>query len=292
MDSTKIFIDTDNEITFVIEKVLSSRTEKVILVIPDRASLLSSITGLKLIRRVLDKSNKLLIVVTLDEMGAQLCKKAGLCVVSRVGEITEDLWEKVSKAKFEAIKKNARPHYVPNVIKDELEGHKLSTSKAGTHNESETIDLKALLINEEGSQDIEERNDIAEESEQEVSETEETIDLKKAAVPEIRINVESSDLEEAQEISLEDEESSKEDHVPQFLTKEAPETEAKEKFIAKERDLPKVEEISEEVDIKEEVKPKEMPQETVTRVRKKAPSSSGITNLSFAVGKDIAQKKN
>jgi hypothetical protein len=281
MDSTKIFIDTDNEITFVIEKILSGRTEKVILVIPDRASLLSSITGLKLIRRVLDKSNKLLIVVTLDVMGAQLCKKAGLCVVSRVGEITEDLWESVSKAKFEAIKKNSRPHYVPNIIKDELEGHKLSNAD---EIKSSTIDLKSLL-KDENLEDDNEPEVIEEESESvEEIQAVETIDLKKAAVPEVRINVESIDLEEEPEAQMPQVE--KEEHVPMFLAKEAPESEIKEHHISKEKKVELIPEPEEKIE--------EMPKEinTNTRVRKKAPSSSGIANLSFAVGKDIGQKKN
>jgi hypothetical protein len=121
MDSSKIFIDTDNEITFILEKVLKSPSERVCLVVPDRASVFTSISSLKLIKRVVDKSSKLLIIVTLDENGADLAKKAGLIVVSRIGEISESLWEKASKSKFEVIKKQKRNVYYTDLNSEEEE---------------------------------------------------------------------------------------------------------------------------------------------------------------------------
>lgn len=115
MDSSKIFIDTDNEITFILERILGAKTERVCLVVPDRASIFTSISSLKLIKRVVDKSNKLLILVTLDQHGAELARRVGFSVVSRIGDINEDLWEKLQKDKFEIIKKNSnKVFYTPD----------------------------------------------------------------------------------------------------------------------------------------------------------------------------------
>lgn len=115
MDSAKIFIDTDNEITFVLEKILAAKPDRVCLIVPDRASLFTSVSGLKLIKRVIDKSPKHLVLVTLDPNGADLATKSGLIVVSRVGEITPALWEKAEKSKFEFVKKHKnRVYYQPD----------------------------------------------------------------------------------------------------------------------------------------------------------------------------------
>ncbi len=116
MDSAKIFIDTDNEITFIIEKILNAKSERVCLVVPDRASIFTSISTLKLLKRVIDKSNKLLILVTLDDNGVKLAQKVGFVVVKRLGEVNDELWEKVQKQKFELLKKNqSRIYYTPEI---------------------------------------------------------------------------------------------------------------------------------------------------------------------------------
>ncbi len=116
MDSTKIFIDTDNEITFIIEKILNAKSEQVCLVVPDRASIFTSISTLKLLKRVIDKSNKLLILVTLDDNGIKLAQKVGFVVVRRLGEVNDELWERVRKQKFELLKKNtSKIYYTPEI---------------------------------------------------------------------------------------------------------------------------------------------------------------------------------
>lgn len=106
MDSTKIFIDTDTEVTFILEKILESKNDRVCLVVPDRASIFNSISTLKLIKRVIDKSDKLLILVTLDDAGKGLASKVGIKCVSRVGELHEELWEEVQRNKFQLMKKS------------------------------------------------------------------------------------------------------------------------------------------------------------------------------------------
>jgi len=166
MDSAKIFIDTDNEITFILEKILASKLEKVCLVVPDRAAIFTSISGLKLIKRIVDKSNKLLVVVTLDENGASLTKRAGLSVVSRVGEINDELWEQIRKSKFDVIKKDKKKvFYVPETQIEKLDSvvekkeEKISLPEVFQKTfENGDSNLVVDNINELSKEEIEERN--------------------------------------------------------------------------------------------------------------------------------------
>lgn len=108
MDSKKIFIDTDTEISFILEDILKSENDRVCLVVPDRASIFNSIATLKLMKRVIDKSNKLLVLVTLDPLGAKLAQKVGIKTLSRIGELNEDIWQEVQKSKLDLIKNKSK----------------------------------------------------------------------------------------------------------------------------------------------------------------------------------------
>jgi hypothetical protein len=121
MDSHKIFIDTDTEITFIIEKILEAKHDRVVIVVPDRASFLSSLINLKIVKRVVEKSKKLLIVVTMDEPCADLGRSAGLHVIPRIGEITEKDWDVVQKNKFDSIKKNHHPRFTEQDTSNETD---------------------------------------------------------------------------------------------------------------------------------------------------------------------------
>lgn len=235
MDSVKIFIDTDTEIPFVIEKILTARTERVAVVVPDRAALMSSIVGLKLIKRVVDKSKKLVAIVTLDAQGAELAQKAGLKVVARVGEINSDIWDELLRQKFEFSKKNSHSYYLDKAVVEKAE--------------------EAAVLSEQPAQLIQPVQTTV------VIESEET----KPEVPVISIELESERVSD------------------QTFVQESPE---------------KVEDIllvsgNNEVDlINDEAKPLPTFQaqgNEVKRVRKVAPGV--ISNLTFTVGKDIAEKK-
>lgn len=194
MDSAKIFIDTDNEITFVLEKILSAKNERVCLIIPDRASLFTSISGLKLIKRVIDKSNKLLVIVTLDQNGSDLASQADLIVVSRVGEISNDLWEKAQKSKFEFVKKHKnRVYYQPeNLIQEEPE----------IASQPETISIKDLIASSPES--IEEENadiepEITNDEYEKIEESPKSDEVEFNEIPQVKIRVDDEEIRDAQE---------------------------------------------------------------------------------------------
>lgn len=128
MDSHKIFIDTDTEITFIIEKILEAKNDRVVIVVPDRASFLSSIINLKIVKRIVDRSRKLLIIVTMDEPCANLATSENLHVVPRIGEITEKDWDLVQKQKFDSIKKS-QGHRFTSENKEEVEANNSKAEK-------------------------------------------------------------------------------------------------------------------------------------------------------------------
>jgi hypothetical protein len=89
----KIFTDVDDEINFVIEKVLGTEKDEVILVVPQNALVVSSQVSIKILFKQIMKSKKVVIMVTEDEFGANLAAAAGLLATSKVSNITPDMWD-------------------------------------------------------------------------------------------------------------------------------------------------------------------------------------------------------
>ncbi|MCL4392926.1 hypothetical protein M1145_02200 [Patescibacteria group bacterium] len=99
MKDTKIFVDIDDEITFVTEKIINSQTNRVILIIPDKSEILSSIVGLKMLRHVIDKNDKNVVIVTTDDSGRNISTKAGFITEGKIGDVTENTWINVINLK-------------------------------------------------------------------------------------------------------------------------------------------------------------------------------------------------
>lgn len=98
----KIFIEPDEEIVFIIEKILNAPTNRVILIVPSTAALISSAVSLKILSRQLLRTPKLAILVSDNEGSFGLGEKAGLIISKRVSEITKESWmaSKVNKDKM------------------------------------------------------------------------------------------------------------------------------------------------------------------------------------------------
>lgn len=109
----KIFVDADDEIIFVVEKILRAATDRVILVIPASSGVVSSVISLKLLSRQLLDSNKLLILVTDNPTGKRLAAKSNLVVRDKISLVDKMAWDEAL-----AIKKELREHKAG--IKQEL----------------------------------------------------------------------------------------------------------------------------------------------------------------------------
>ena len=63
-DKDTIYIDIDDEITGIIDKVTASNGKIVALVLPKRASVFQSIVNMKLLKRAADSEKKNLVLIT------------------------------------------------------------------------------------------------------------------------------------------------------------------------------------------------------------------------------------
>jgi len=102
--SSKIFIDIDEEIIFIAEKIAQTDSSRVILVVPEKASLLGSIVNLKLLLKEVSKLEKDIILVSNDPIGAKIAQKSGVIMVPEVKEINEELWKKVKSERLKNTK--------------------------------------------------------------------------------------------------------------------------------------------------------------------------------------------
>lgn len=97
--SEKVFIDPKEEVTTILERLFKSDKPRVILVIPQNSLLLSSYVTINILFREIARSPKLAVLVTEDDYGASISRKAGFEVVSKVSLVTSDEWDKALSAK-------------------------------------------------------------------------------------------------------------------------------------------------------------------------------------------------
>lgn len=115
------YIDIDEEITSIVDRLRKSVAKDVIVVVPKRAILIQSIVNLKLLKKESESLNKKLVLVTQDKFGKMLIEKTGIAVEQRLENIEgEEIEEKVSK-NVEKIKVD---HDVPVLDKKDLQARK------------------------------------------------------------------------------------------------------------------------------------------------------------------------
>lgn len=123
----KIFVDQDDEIIFVVEKILRALTSRVILVIPATSGVVSSVISLKLLSKQLIDSDKLLILVTDNPTGVKLAAKANLVVRDKISLVDKSAWDEALAIKSElrehkeGIKKELLTSRMPEKVVEEEE---------------------------------------------------------------------------------------------------------------------------------------------------------------------------
>ncbi|MBI4118658.1 MAG: hypothetical protein HY452_00125, partial [Parcubacteria group bacterium] len=85
MDKENIYIDSNEDIQSVIQKIQSSETENLDLMVPTGARILQNIVDAHLIKEAGDERGKVLTMVTSDLMGRIFAERAGLAVSGRAG---------------------------------------------------------------------------------------------------------------------------------------------------------------------------------------------------------------
>ncbi len=82
-----IYLEPNEEITSVVDHLIRSDTDEVIFVIPIGAQILQSFINLKILKREADNLKKKVIVVTQDQPGQNLARRADLEVYSSKDKI-------------------------------------------------------------------------------------------------------------------------------------------------------------------------------------------------------------
>lgn len=95
-----IYFETDEEVTSVIDRLQKVKDSEVALIFPRRSVVVRSIVNLKLIKRQAEIFGKKITIVTADEIGFNLAKRANLSVAK---EISKD-----KKGKIEIIKEEVK----------------------------------------------------------------------------------------------------------------------------------------------------------------------------------------
>lgn len=118
--SEKIFVDPNEEIVTVIERLLNSDKERIILVIPQNSILLSSYISINILFREIAKSKKIAVLVTEDAYGKHIAEKAGFLVAAKVSSITNEMWEESATSKVDVLSKfqNRKIENLQNINED------------------------------------------------------------------------------------------------------------------------------------------------------------------------------
>ncbi len=91
-----IYLESDEEITSVIDKLRKIATPEITIVVPKRAAMIQSIVNLKLLKRQSDMLGKKIIFVTADQTGRNLAVRAGLTAKKNLDQ-KEELEAKIEK---------------------------------------------------------------------------------------------------------------------------------------------------------------------------------------------------
>jgi hypothetical protein len=120
MSHKTIYIDIDEEITSVIDRMRKAEANEVIIVAPKRALLLQSLVNLKLLKKESDRRKRRIMIVTQDKIGKKLIEKAGILVQGKVDDsIADSIEEEKPMAKRKQVIENQE--LIEN-IRDEQEG--------------------------------------------------------------------------------------------------------------------------------------------------------------------------
>ncbi|MFA7319093.1 MAG: hypothetical protein WC022_00620 [Parcubacteria group bacterium] len=84
------YIDIDEEITSIVERLRRARASEIILVVPKRALLIQSIVNLRILKREADEARLQLMMVTQDKLGKILIEKAGIFVQQKMDNISDE----------------------------------------------------------------------------------------------------------------------------------------------------------------------------------------------------------
>lgn len=158
------YIETNEEITSIIDRVKNVPDADMVLIIPKKAAILQSLVNLKILKRQLDRLKKEVVIITSDKLGKNLAARADFIVkqkldrvvvddsdISSGEELNED--EKLNTGKLtdrEILKlaENAQSEKKENIIVPVIGESKIEAKKSGP------VKLKVSDIIKKGTEDV------------------------------------------------------------------------------------------------------------------------------------------
>lgn len=89
------YIDIDEEITSIVDRLKKAKVSEIILVVPKRALLIQSIVNLKLLKKEAESLGIQIMIITQDKLGKLLIEKAGILVQNKLDENLESEEEEI-----------------------------------------------------------------------------------------------------------------------------------------------------------------------------------------------------
>lgn len=99
MHIEKIFVEQEDEVVFVLEKLNAKKADNIILIISNGSLLLSSVISLKILSSLLVDTNKTAVLVVDNLVDQNIAQKAHLVAVSRLSQVTNLVWKKAESEK-------------------------------------------------------------------------------------------------------------------------------------------------------------------------------------------------
>jgi len=84
------YIDIDEEITSIVDRLKKAKAEEIVIVVPKRALIIQSLVNLKLLKKEAENMGLRVMVVTQDKLGKMLVEKAGILVQDRLDDTLDD----------------------------------------------------------------------------------------------------------------------------------------------------------------------------------------------------------
>jgi hypothetical protein len=180
------YIDIDEEITSIVEKLRKAEAPEAVIVVPKRALLIQSIVNLKLLRKVADDLGLKISIVTQDKLGKLLIKKAGISLQQKLEDTGEELAavddedsyqpkkefkkeidptelvESSSRRKRDLEKIGSDDYFASGVESVNLSSHSASLAGSSIHEEMPIADEQTPLVGWEGLEELKEKETIPE----------------------------------------------------------------------------------------------------------------------------------
>ena len=140
------YIDIDEEITSIVDRLRKSQAEEIIIVVPKRALLIQSIVNLKLLKKESDGMGKQVVIVTQDKLGKLLVEKTGILVQQRIDDVDGEeivLGEEEGEKQEESVANSIMSY---NTKEKEIKNDKINTIGSAEYFEEKPKNTKTKAV--------------------------------------------------------------------------------------------------------------------------------------------------